>query len=239
MAAPTDRIETPEPSAATEAVGTAAFRERLRATWSPRYSGPLHAAFTACFGAAVFAGALARVHSPTAGQLAIVPLTFLYANFVEWLAHKGPMHHRTRGLALVHRRHTLEHHRFFTLRAMAFDSSRDVKMVLFPPLLILFFFGLFAAPLGLLLARFFSANTACLFVATAMGYFLSYELLHFSYHLPPDTWMGRARLVRALRRHHALHHDPTRMTEGNFNITFPICDALFGTRLVARHGETP
>jgi sterol desaturase/sphingolipid hydroxylase (fatty acid hydroxylase superfamily) len=35
--------------------------------------------------------------------------------------------------------------------------------------------------------------------------------------------------LRALRRHHRAHHHPSSMTHWNFNITFPICDALFGT----------
>ncbi len=30
-------------------------------------------------------------------------------------------------------------------------------------------------------------------------------------------------------RHHAAHHDPRAMIAHNFNITFPICDKLFGT----------
>ena len=35
--------------------------------------------------------------------------------------------------------------------------------------------------------------------------------------------------VATLRRHHAAHHDPARMTRWNFNITFPIADAIVGT----------
>ena len=70
---------------------------------------------------------------------------------------------------------------------------------------------------------------ARLFVATAVGYFLTYEWLHFAYHQPPDGFIGRRWLVRELRAHHTLHHDVARMQKWNFNITFPICDTLFGT----------
>jgi sterol desaturase/sphingolipid hydroxylase (fatty acid hydroxylase superfamily) len=32
-----------------------------------------------------------------------------------------------------------------------------------------------------------------------------------------------------MRRLHLTHHDPSVMQHGNFNITWPICDWLFGT----------
>jgi len=80
-----------------------------------------------------------------------------------------------------------------------------------------------------LLGMLATANVGWLFVATAVGYFLTYEWLHWAYHQPPTTRIGRLRVVRRLRRHHLVHHDPHRMTKVNFNITFPIGDRLFGT----------
>jgi hypothetical protein len=203
----------------------ASARARLRRGIGPRYSGVLHFCFTSAVALSVIAVALSRVRSPTAIELATVPLTFLYANFVEWRAHRGPMHRRVRGLSLVHERHALQHHAFFTKETMQIDSSRDLQMVLFSPVLVVFFFGVFALPLGFALRLVFGSNVAALFVATAMGYFLLYEWLHLAYHLPLRI-VGLERL----RRHHAAHHDPHLMTRKNFNITFPICDSLFGTR---------
>ncbi len=210
---------------------TAAFRDELRATWSPSYSGVVHFAFTSSVALAGIAYALTLIHAPTFRDWLTVPVTFLYANAVEYFGHKGPMHHRTPGVGLVFKRHTLEHHRFFTHVRMDFDTQRDVKMVLFPPVLIIFFFGIFALPSGLLLRALFGQNVAGLFVATAMAYFLSYEWLHFSYHLPADTFVGRLGIVKVLREHHLRHHEVAKMTKGNFNITFPVCDAIFGTTL--------
>src|SRR5205807_415327 len=143
-----------------------------------------------------------RVRAPSALELATVPLTFLYANFVEWRAHKGPMHRPVRGLSLIYQRHALQHHSFFTRERMRADSVRDFKMVLFPPVLIVFFFGLFAVPIGLALRLVAGGNVAALFVATAIGYFLLYEWLHLAYHLPI-----RVPLLARLRNHHAAHHD--------------------------------
>jgi sterol desaturase/sphingolipid hydroxylase (fatty acid hydroxylase superfamily) len=62
-----------------------------------------------------------------------------------------------------------------------------------------------------------------------MSYFLTYEALHFAYHLHPESWVGRLPLMDVLRRHHTRHHDPKLMGLYNFNITFPICDRVFGT----------
>lgn len=208
----------------------ATFRARLRAEVIPRrYSGWLHFAFTSCVSLALVGSAAATVRAPHWWELMTVPATFLFANFVEYRAHRGVMHHLVRPFGLVFQRHTPSHHHFYTHDAMAADSPRDFYMVLFPPVLLLFFFGLFALPVGLLLAWLTNGNIARLFVATAVGYYLTYEWLHFAYHQPADGWIGRRWLVRRLRAHHMLHHDLARMQKWNFNITFPICDTLFGT----------
>jgi sterol desaturase/sphingolipid hydroxylase (fatty acid hydroxylase superfamily) len=131
---------------------------------------------------------------------------------------------------VIFRRHTLEHHHFFTHQAMSFESTRDFKMVLFPPVLLLFFLGGIATPLGGLAFLLLTPNCGWLFVATAMSYFLCYEWLHFSYHLPDEHWLSRTRALARLRKHHTHHHDLALMGKWNFNITFPICDAVMGTR---------
>ena len=208
----------------------ATFRAQFRDKYiSPRYSGVAHFLFTSIVSLSVVGYCAATVRAPHWWELLTVPATFLFANFVEYRAHRGVMHHRTPPFSLVFERHTPSHHGFYTHEAMAAESPRDYYMVLFPPVLIVFFFGLFALPVGLLLAWLATANVARLFVATAVGYFLTYEWLHFAYHQPPDGFIGRRWLVRKLRAHHTLHHDVSRMQKWNFNITFPICDALFGT----------
>jgi hypothetical protein len=208
----------------------ATFRAHFREKYiSPRYSGIAHFLFTSIVSLSVVGYCAATVRAPRLWELLTVPATFLFANFVEYRAHRGVMHHRTPPFGLVFERHTPSHHGFYTHEAMAAESARDYYMVLFPPILIVFFFGLFALPVGLVLAWLTTANVARLFVATAVGYFLTYEWLHFAYHQPPDGFIGQRWLVRTLRAHHTLHHDVARMQRWNFNITFPICDALFGT----------
>ncbi len=211
------------------------FREEYRAAhiggW---YRGWAHFTFTTLGCLLAIGVSIARVHDIVWHQWLAIPLTFLFANAVEYAGHRYVMHLPRPGLGVVFRRHTLQHHHFYTHDAMAAESARDFHMTLFPPVLLLFFLGAIAAPIGAALFLFVSANAGWLFVANAMGYFLLYEWLHFSYHLPPDSLVGRFWLVRALRLHHAAHHDIGLMGRWNFNITFPICDALLRTTHTSR-----
>jgi sterol desaturase/sphingolipid hydroxylase (fatty acid hydroxylase superfamily) len=86
-----------------------------------------------------------------------------------------------------------------------------------------------ATPIGAILFAVATHNVAWLFVTTAMSYFLTYEWLHFAYHLDEGSTLGRLPIFRALRRHHQTHHDKAKMGRFNFNITFPIADVIFRT----------
>ncbi|MDQ3263780.1 MAG: sterol desaturase family protein [Myxococcota bacterium] len=206
------------------------FREGLRPTAIGRhYRGWLHFASTSLGCLAVIVFATSRVTAPSWIELLMIPGAFLFANAAEYFAHRGPMHRPRRGLRLIFKRHTQEHHHFFTHDAMAFEGTRDFKMVLFPPLMFVFFLGGIATPVGVLCFLLLSPNCGWLFVASALAYFLTYEWLHFSYHLPADHWLSRLPLMRRLRAHHTHHHNLSLMGKWNFNITFPIYDSLMGT----------
>ena len=195
----------------------------------PRYRGGLHLAFTSLVCLAVIAGCLWALQGVRPLEWLAVPLTFLYANLVEYFGHRGPMHRPLPGLGLIYERHARQHHRFFTDGRMEYDGPRDYKAVLFPPVLIVFYLAGFALPAGLLLAWLAGDNVALLFVATAVAYFLNYEWLHFAYHAPRGARVSRLPGMAALRRLHSRHHDPRLMRRANFNITYPIGDWLFGT----------
>ncbi len=213
-------------SASSVEIARSSFRERRI---GPRYSGPLHLAATVSVSLLVAIACALQLDNVTPVEWLTVPLTFLYANLSEYLGHRGPMHHKTRFLGAVFRRHSIEHHSFFTDKVPTFDSTQDFKAVLFPPVLLIFFIVGFAIPVGALLYWLFSANVGFLFVLTAVLYFLNYELLHFAYHADPDSWIGRLPFMSRLRRHHIVHHNRELMTRYNFNIAYPICDRLFGT----------
>lgn len=195
-----------------------------------RYSGPLHLATTISVSVLVALASGLLLEDVQAFEWLTVPITFLYANLSEYLGHRGPMHHKTRLLSGIFQRHTVEHHSFFTHEASSFESTKDYRAVLFPPILLLFFIGGFALPAAAILYFVASPNVGYLFVLTAVLYFLNYELLHFAYHCDPASPLGRLSLIGNLRKHHIRHHDKRLMTRYNFNITYPICDYLFGTR---------
>ena len=208
-----------------------AYRPEYRRNYLPAgYSGVRHMMFIVLFCVGGIALGIAMLDNVAPLEWLTVPLTFLYANLAEYLGHRYVMHRRRRFLGLIHERHTVQHHRYFTAEEMDMDGLEDLRAILFPPSLLVFFFGAFALPAGLLLAWLFSANVAWLFVVTALGYYFSYEVLHLAYHLPPASKAFRIPGLKRLQRLHRAHHDPAVMSHGNFNITWPICDWVFRTR---------
>jgi fatty acid hydroxylase family protein len=204
----------------------AEYRER---EISPRYRGSLHALFTFGGGGLALIACFAQLEAVRPLEWLTLPLALVYANLSEYVGHRYPMHRPFAGLGLIYKRHAGQHHRFFTHEAMPIESRRDFRAVLFPPILVFFFFGLFAAPVWFALAWAISSNVAWLFVAGGLAYYLNYEVLHLAYHLPPEHPLARIGLVRRLRWLHQSHHDPSLMTRANFNITYPLGDWLFGT----------
>ena len=208
----------------------AEFRDRYRATVVGRhYNGFLHLGFVVCGSLAVIGVALSFVRAPTWFELCLIPVTFLGANVVEFLGHRGPMHHRVRWLGLIFHRHTHEHHRFFTDEWMTCRSQKDFKIVLFPPVMLLFYLGSVAFPIGLILYLLGARNICAFYVATVTFYFMSYEVLHFTYHVDERIWIARLPVICFLRRHHRVHHRTELMTKYNFNINWPFADFIFGT----------
>lgn len=206
------------------------FRQEYRSLEiAPGYNGWGHLLFTSGLSLLIVAVCIGQLSDVRSLEWLTIPVAFAYANLSEYWGHRGPMHRPFKGLRMIYRRHAGQHHLFFTDQAMAFESSRDFSAVLFPPGLVLFFFGLFGLPVWALMVWLFSANVAWLFVATAVGYFLNYEWLHFAYHCRQDSWVFSIPGLRGLRHLHLKHHDQGLMTRYNFNISYPIADLLFGT----------
>lgn len=205
-----------------------ALRARLNARIPSWYRPWVHLAFPSAIGLSIVACALYLLHPLVAWQLATVPLTFLLLNASEWRIHRDLLHHRTPGMTVLYDRHTPEHHMIFLTDDMAIRSTREFRLVLIPAYGILAaFFS--ALPIPAVLAWLGQWNVAMLFVATTMLYVISYEWLHLSYHLPPESFVGRRKIIAFLRRHHATHHDPRLMQRWNFNVTVPLWDLVRGT----------
>jgi hypothetical protein len=209
----------------------------------PGYSGRLHLAVVMIAGAALI-GTIAWFYLGDASSRdwLAVPVTLVIASFVEYWAHRGPMHHLTPGLGALYERHTRRHHRFFVLGHMRYRDYRDFHVVLFPPVLI-GFFGAIAATLGAMVGLLTTPAAGAIVTITSVAYYLSYELLHLSYHTDGlGSGWGRGWLA-ALSRHHHRHHDPQRMAHCNFNLVMPLFDWVFQTLdttpIESSSGEAP
>ncbi|MDB5283337.1 MAG: fatty acid hydroxylase [Bacteroidota bacterium] len=206
------------------------FRQRFRAeNISKNYRGFIHLAFINVWCVAGIVICAVNIHHPTFWQWMVIPFTFLYTNLFEYIGHRFPMHHRYNSLKAVFKRHTLQHHHFFTDENMNCESADDFKIILFPPVLLIFFSVCFVVPVSLLVYYLFSQNAAMFFIATTLTYYLNYEWLHLSYHLPETHFVYKVPGLKTLRNLHHQHHNHKAMDQYNFNITYPVFDIIFGT----------
>lgn len=212
---------------------TEAGREQLRSRTVAKipswYSPWGHLLVPAVCGLTVIVAALILVENLVWWELLVVPGTFLMSNASEWRIHKHVLHRRVPGLSILYDRHTPLHHMLYQTHSMQVKSRTEWRLVLIPAygiILVILINLPIAAGIWFLAGQ---RNAGLLYLATAIGYVLSYEWMHLSYHLAPDTFIGRMWLVRVLRRHHATHHHPTLMQKWNFNVTFPIWDLVRGT----------
>jgi hypothetical protein len=206
----------------------AEFRAELLAKVPRWYSPAAHLILPALASMAIAALAISSIRDLRLWQLAFVPVFLALGNALEWHAHRGLLHRRTRFLEVLYLHHTPQHHALYVADSMAIRSARELRFVLLPAYGIL---GILAStsPVVLLLFTIGQRNLAALWVASAVAYLLSYEWLHLSYHLPEASWVGRRPLIQRLRRHHQLHHVPVLMQRWNFNVTVPLWDHVRGT----------
>jgi hypothetical protein len=220
------------PTAAWEVTQPLPRRDRVRAeavARTPRWYSPwVHLAFPSLFGLVAVVLAVVLLDRPSALEVAAVPVVLVLVNFNEWHVHRTVLHRRRWPLEVLFWRHTPEHHVIFVRDDMAMRSRREFRLVLIP------FYGIVAIfvttlPITAALWAVVSPNVAALWVASTMGYTVAYEWLHLAYHLPPESRIGRSRVIARLRRHHAIHHTPELMQRWNFNVTVPLADWVLGT----------
>lgn len=204
------------------------FRERMLARVPRWYSPYAHLAGTVGIGVFAVIVCISQLRAPAAIELLTLPMAFVFANLIEWIAHKHFMHRRRRFFSVLFDRHTPEHHRVYRKDAMAMKSARELRLVLIPAMGVLGIV-LLATPAALLAGLLANENVGWLFLLTSAVYVVGYELTHLCYHLPESTPLYRVSFVRFLREHHAEHHAASRMQHFNFNVTVPLFDLLFRT----------
>ena len=205
-----------------------AFRRRLIRKVPTWYAPWAHLAATVGIGLVTLFAAAPRLHAPNGYDFATIPVALVFANLVEWFAHKHLMHHRRRPFTVLFDRHTPEHHRVYGYETMAIEDPRELRLVLIPALGVLGIV-LLAVPAALVAGLMVNDNVGWLFLMTSAVYVVGYELSHLAYHLPERSLVYRLPLLRTLREHHARHHHPELMQKSNFNVTMPLGDWLFGT----------
>ena len=195
----------------------------------PRWYVPrAHLFLPSCAGLVAIVVALSLIRNLRAVELLTVPLVYLFANAFEWWIHGNGLHRRSPLAPVLYEQHTPRHHMLYLTDDMAMRSPREYRLVLIPGYgLLLIFLGQIAVSVGLWALGL--PNVACLYVATAIAYAVSYEWLHFSYHLPQAHPVARNPIIRRLAHHHAVHHDPRIMQRYNMNVTVPLTDWLMGT----------
>lgn len=214
----------------------AALRGELmkRGGW---YSPWVHLAVPSLFAVSAMVAASLLVSNLQAWEVGFGVALFILSNAAEWRMHKGLLHQRTPPAQMLYDRHTPEHHMVFITDDMAIRDWREFKLVLMPA------YAIVALGIGLspmVAALWFWAgqhNLACVFTFVTMGYVVSYEWLHLSYHLPRQSLIGRLSVVRFMRRHHAIHHDPRVMQRWNFNVSLPLWDVVRRTYVRPPEGE--
>ena len=194
----------------------------------PWYNPWVHLAFPSLFGLSFIAIALSQLHDVQWYEWALVPVILALLNVNEWHIHRNILHRRFWPLEVLFWRHTPEHHVIFVRDDMAMRSTGEFRLVLIPAYGIV---AIFVTTLPITAALWFwvSHNVAALWVACSMGYVVSYEWLHLSYHLPASNPIARNKIITWLRHQHAVHHTPELMQRWNFNVTVPLWDLVRGT----------
>lgn len=195
----------------------------------PRWYVPwVHLVVPSSIGIVAILFALSLIRDLRAVELLTVPLVYLLANAFEWWIHGAALHRRHPAAPVLYDQHTPKHHMLYLTEDMAMRDTREYRLVLIPA------YGLFLIFAGQLVATSVLwwlglPNVACLYAATAIGYAVSYEWLHFSYHLPHEHPVAKNPIITRLARHHAVHHDPRIMQRWNMNVTVPLMDLVMGT----------
>lgn len=210
----------------------AAFRDDFRSRITRFYIGPIHVLMIFAIGTAVIWYSVQQISGIRWYDALVIPVMVVGANLFEWALHRYVMHRPIKGYGgffyAIYTRHTLSHHQFFTSQEPTVDSTRDFRIVFFPPYAFATLLTL-TLPFAAVLALADLHNMAWLVMATAAAVYLNYEFFHYCCHVKDDSIVRHIPLINTIRRHHIAHHDVRLMMEKNFNLTYPFADWLFRT----------
>lgn len=217
-------------------------RDAVRRAWlaqSRFYSPWLHLGATSAIGVGAMALAVALMEPPKWWHALFGVALFVASNAAEWRLHRDLLHVRRRPFQLFYDRHTPQHHVVFITDDMEIRSTREFQLVLMPSFgILLLFFSLLPGAALIWFGVPFRVGTdldqhnlAAIFLFVTMFYVVTYEWLHLAHHLPASHPVARLKVFQALKRHHAIHHDPRLMRRWNFNVNLPLWDLVRGTSI--------
>ena len=207
------------------------FREKFRREFIPKgYSGPLHILFNASILFALSLYLFFQVRDVKAIELIAIPISLIAGNLTIFLIHRYPLHRRYKFIDKeTYQVHTMSHHRFYTHEHYQAEKIEDLYALFFPPKVVVFFSCVFIPGLYFFLGMFLPHNLIFLTLGMSSTYFILYEVVHYTSHLPENHWVCRIGHFKKMRQHHLDHHNPKNMHQYNFNIVFPLFDDVFRT----------
>lgn len=187
-----------------------------------------HVLYTLAFCTGGIALCANNLEAVRAVEWLIVPASFVAANFVEYAVHRWPMHRRYKSAEAMLTLH-LVHHNYFYEDTYRIEGFRDYAMIVFPPIVL----NALALGLSPLLAfgvwYLFGMNSALIFYASVLVYYLLMQLIHVLCHVDPANPVLAFPGLRYLWIHHKIHHTKSLMTKANFNFIVPLADLVIGT----------
>jgi hypothetical protein len=151
----------------------------------------------------------------------------VFASFFEWVLHRYVMHRPVWRFRYAFQAHAVVHHKTFkadhtyhlqdekdkhTIPMAWWNGPVLIALGVLPFLAISWALGQWMFVLGGLIAF--------------IGYYGTYEYIHWCMHLPKARRIEKPKLFRLLNGHHLLHH---RYMHKNFNVVLPLADLCLGT----------
>lgn len=207
---------------------TQQFRHQYRAGIHPHYNGYLHALFVLATGVIYVVYQFAQLPVFQWFYSLGVVATLILWNFLEYLIHIKLGHQKTRLGTLFYKRHTGDHHSFYTDSYLTPHSHRDMRVTLFPAWLVVVSIVI-ASLSGMIVGWLCGSDWGHVYSGSLLLGYLAYEFFHFCDHLPAHHPLVQLPWIGHMRRLHQLHHRRDLMRRYNFNLTFPLADWVLGT----------
>ncbi|MGH7813740.1 MAG: hypothetical protein ACREQI_07015 [Candidatus Binataceae bacterium] len=196
----------------------------------PRWYNPrLHLPVLTAYSFVAIAISIGLIKDLAWWELLAVPITWVLFIPVEWIIHRDLDVGQSLLSKKVYDHHTPEHHLLYISEDMGIRDWREIGLLLTKASGILLANLTLLAPVAAAAWIAGFRNIGLLYFATGTAFSLSEELFHVACHLPDGNRIAEFRLVRFVRRNHAIHHDPRLGLKSNFNTIIPLWDWMVGT----------